>query len=103
MRARLIFLFRLLQVNTLSAMDPYNHYDETPDHLVAGRAAEAVCWTSGGAKDYPEHYKAGRARSGPPSVWRAGARARAAEGRKLSRPVAFGPLPPGAFGARSRA
>jgi LmbE family N-acetylglucosaminyl deacetylase len=58
-RARLIFLFRLLQVNTLIAMDPYNHYDENPDHLVAGRAAEAACWMSGGAKDYPEHYKAG--------------------------------------------
>src|SRR5687768_6072759 len=58
-RARLIFLFRLLQVNTLVAMDPYNHYDENPDHLVAARAAEAACWMSGGAKDYPEHYKAG--------------------------------------------
>jgi LmbE family N-acetylglucosaminyl deacetylase len=58
-RGRLIFLFRLLQVNTLIAMDPYNHYDENPDHRVAGRAAEAACWMSGGAKDYPEHYKAG--------------------------------------------
>ena len=56
-RARLIFLFRLLQVDTLVAMDPYNHYDENPDHLVAARAAEAACWMSGGAKDYPEHYK----------------------------------------------
>jgi len=58
-RARLIFLFRLLQVDTLVAMDPYNHYDENPDHLVAGRAAEAACWMSGGQKDYPEHYKVG--------------------------------------------
>jgi len=58
-RARLIFLFRVLQVNTLVAMDPYNHYDENPDHLVAARAAEAACWMSGGAKDYPEHYRAG--------------------------------------------
>src|SRR5262245_37459475 len=58
-RARLIFLFRVLQVNTLVAMDPYNHYDENPDHLVAGRAAEAACWMSGGPKDYPEHYKLG--------------------------------------------
>ena len=58
-RARLIFLFRLLQVNTIVAMDPYNHYDENPDHLVAARAAEAACWMSGGGKDYPEHYKAG--------------------------------------------
>jgi LmbE family N-acetylglucosaminyl deacetylase len=58
-RARLIFLFRVLQVDTLIAMDPYNHYDENPDHLVAGRAAEAACWMAGGGKDYPEHYKAG--------------------------------------------
>jgi LmbE family N-acetylglucosaminyl deacetylase len=58
-RARLIFLFRLLQVDTLVAMDPYNHYDENPDHLVAGKAAEAACWMSGGQKDYPEHYKMG--------------------------------------------
>jgi LmbE family N-acetylglucosaminyl deacetylase len=58
-RARLIFLFRLLQVNTIVAMDPYNHYEENPDHLVAARAAEAACWMSGGGKDYPEHYRAG--------------------------------------------
>jgi len=58
-RARLIFLFRVLQVTTIVAMDPYNHYDENPDHLVAGRVAEAACWMSGGPKDYPEHYKAG--------------------------------------------
>jgi LmbE family N-acetylglucosaminyl deacetylase len=58
-RARLIFLFRVLQVNTIITMDPYNHYEENPDHLVAGRAAESACWMAGGAKDYPEHYKAG--------------------------------------------
>lgn len=58
-RARLIFLFRLLQVNTILVMDPYDHYDENPDHLVVGRAAEAACWMAGGGKDYPEHYRAG--------------------------------------------
>lgn len=58
-RQRLIFLFRVLQVNTIIAMDPYNHYDENPDHLVVGRAAEAACWLSGAGKDYPEHYRAG--------------------------------------------
>jgi len=58
-RARLIFLFRMLQVNTVFAMDPYDHYDENPDHIVAGKAVEGACWMSGGAKDYPEHYKAG--------------------------------------------
>lgn len=58
-RQRLIFLFRFLQVNTIITMDPYNHYDENPDHLVAGRVVEAACWLSGAAKDYPEHYRAG--------------------------------------------
>ena len=58
-RARLIFLFRLLQVNTVVCMDPYNHYDENPDHIVAGKAVEGACWMSGSDKDYPEHYKLG--------------------------------------------
>jgi LmbE family N-acetylglucosaminyl deacetylase len=59
LRARLIFLFRLLQVKTIVAMDPYNQYDENPDHIVAGKAVEGAAWMAGGAKDYPEHYKAG--------------------------------------------
>jgi len=58
-RSRLIFLYRVLQVNTIITMDPYNHYEENPDHLVAGRAAEAACWMAGGSKDYPEHYQLG--------------------------------------------
>jgi len=58
LRARLIFLFRVLQVNTIFSMDPYNHYDENPDHIFAGKAVEGACWMSGG-RDYPEHFKAG--------------------------------------------
>ena len=58
-RARLIFLYRALQVNAVILMDPYDHYEENPDHLVAARAAEAACWMAAGGKDYPEHYKAG--------------------------------------------
>ncbi|MEZ5354446.1 MAG: PIG-L family deacetylase [Bryobacteraceae bacterium] len=58
-RARLIFLFRALQVNTIITMDPYNHYEENPDHLVAARATEAACWMAGASKDYVEHYRAG--------------------------------------------
>jgi LmbE family N-acetylglucosaminyl deacetylase len=59
LRSRLIFLFRLLQVDTIVCMDPYNHYDENPDHIMAGKAVEGACWMSGASKDYPEHYKAG--------------------------------------------
>jgi len=58
LRARLIFLFRVLHVNTVFTMDPYNHYDENPDHIVVGKAVETACWMAGG-RDYPEHYKAG--------------------------------------------
>lgn len=58
-RARLIFLFRALRVDTIVTMDPYNHYDENPDHLVAARATEAACWMAGASKDYIEHYRAG--------------------------------------------
>ncbi len=60
-RQRLIFLFRLLQVNTVFLMDPYDHYDENPDHLVVGRAVEAACWMAspGGGREYPEQLKAG--------------------------------------------
>ena len=63
LRARLILLFRHLQVNTVIAMDPYNHYDENPDHIVAGKVVEAANWMSAaksfGWGDYPEHFKAG--------------------------------------------
>jgi hypothetical protein len=58
LRARLIFLFRALRINTIFTMDPYNHYDENPDHIVVGKAVEGACWMSG-SRDYPEHYKAG--------------------------------------------
>ncbi len=40
-RQRLMFLFRLLQVNTIFAMDPYDHYDENPDHLHAPEQLKA--------------------------------------------------------------
>src|SRR5215467_16271153 len=59
LRSRLIFLFRLLQVNTVVCMDPYNHYDENPDHIIVGKAVEGACWMAGSARDYAEHYRAG--------------------------------------------
>src|SRR5579871_1593530 len=60
-RQRLIFLFRLLQVNTVVAMDPYDQHDENPDHLVMGKAVETACWMAGtgGGREYPEQLKAG--------------------------------------------
>jgi len=61
LRQRLIFMLRLLQVDTVFVMDPYDHYDENPDHLVVGKAVETACWmsTPGGGREYPEQLKAG--------------------------------------------
>lgn len=59
LRARLIFLFRLLKVDTVFSYDPWGHYEENPDHYVTARAVEAACWMSGGKLDIPEHFAAG--------------------------------------------
>lgn len=60
-RARLIFLFRFLKVDTIICYDPIAHYEENPDHYVTSQVVEAACWMAGGTKDYPEHFAAGLA------------------------------------------
>src|SRR5690349_4645092 len=59
LRLRLIFLFRLLKVDTVICYDPWGHYEENPDHYVTASAVEAACWMAGTAKDYPEQLDAG--------------------------------------------
>jgi len=59
LRARLVFLFRLLQVDTVFTFNPWGHGEENPDHWVTARAVEAASWMSGMDKDYPEHLAAG--------------------------------------------
>lgn len=59
LRLRLIFLFRLLKVDTVVCYDPWGHYEENPDHYVTASAVEAACWMAGMGKDYPEHFDAG--------------------------------------------
>lgn len=59
LRGRLIFLFRLLKVDTIFSYDPWGHYEENPDHYVTAQAVEAACWMSGGKLDLPEHFAAG--------------------------------------------
>jgi LmbE family N-acetylglucosaminyl deacetylase len=59
LRARLIFLFRLLKVNTILSYDPWGHYEENPDHYVTAQCVEAACWMAGGRLDLPEHFAAG--------------------------------------------
>lgn len=58
-RIRLIFLFRLLKVDTVVGYDPWGHYEENPDHYVTAKQVEAACWMAGMDKDYPEHFAAG--------------------------------------------
>ncbi len=59
LRARFIFLFRLLKVDVVISYDPWGHYEENPDHYVTAASVEAACWMAGGSKDYPEHFAAG--------------------------------------------
>jgi LmbE family N-acetylglucosaminyl deacetylase len=58
-RGRLIFLFRLLKVDTIITYDPWGHYEENPDHYITATAVEAARWMAGGGRDYPEHLAAG--------------------------------------------
>lgn len=58
LKARLIFLFRLLKVDTIISWDPWEHYEENPDHTVTAIAVEAARWMAGSA-DYPEFLDAG--------------------------------------------
>jgi LmbE family N-acetylglucosaminyl deacetylase len=59
LRGRLIFLFRLLKIDTVLSYDPWGHYEENPDHYVTAQAVEAACWMAGGKLDLPEHFAAG--------------------------------------------
>jgi LmbE family N-acetylglucosaminyl deacetylase len=56
---RLIFLIRLLKVDTVVGWDPWAHDEENPDHYTTARALEAACWMAGRAYDFPEHFAAG--------------------------------------------
>lgn len=53
LKGRLIFLFRLLKVDTVICYDPWSQYEENPDHYVTAKAVEAACWEAG-SHDYPE-------------------------------------------------
>lgn len=65
MRARLVFLFRLLKVDTVLVYDPSMLYERNPDHYVTARAVESACWMANSEWDYPEHFKAGLTPHGP--------------------------------------
>jgi LmbE family N-acetylglucosaminyl deacetylase len=56
---RIIFLIRLLKVDTVVSWDPWAHDEENPDHYMVARAVEAACWMAGRDHDYPEQFAAG--------------------------------------------
>ncbi len=56
---RLIFLIRLLKVDTVVCWDPWAHDEENPDHVQIARGIEAACWMAGRKHDYPEQLAAG--------------------------------------------
>jgi LmbE family N-acetylglucosaminyl deacetylase len=59
LQCRLIFLIRLLKVDTVVCWDPWAHDEENPDHVQIARGVEAACWMAGRAHDYPEQFAAG--------------------------------------------
>jgi LmbE family N-acetylglucosaminyl deacetylase len=56
---RLIFLIRLLKVDTVVGWDPWGHDEENPDHYSVARALEAACWMAGRFHDFEEQFAAG--------------------------------------------
>ncbi len=59
MRERLIYLIRLLKIDTVICYDPRGSYNENANHYVTAQIAESACWMAEGKKDYPEHFAAG--------------------------------------------
>ena len=53
-KGRLIFLFRLLKIDTVICYDPWGQYEENPDHYITAKAVEAARWMAGMSTDYPE-------------------------------------------------
>ena len=69
LKARLIFLFRLLKVDTVICWDPWEHYEENPDHIATAHAIEASRWMAGMRTDYPEQLDAGLEPHSPMEVY----------------------------------
>lgn len=59
LQCRLIFLIRLLKVDTVVCWDPWAHDEENPDHWATARGLEAACWMAGRDHDFPEQFAAG--------------------------------------------
>ena len=68
-RARLIFLFRVLRVDTVIVYDPSSLYERNPDHVITAKAVESAFWMASSRWDYPEHFKAGLTPHGPQDAY----------------------------------
>ena len=58
-RSRVVFLIRMLKVDTVLTFNPWGHGEENPDHWMTGRVVEESCWMAGMGNDFPEHLEAG--------------------------------------------
>ena len=58
-RARLIFLFRLLKVDTVIGLRPSALYERNPDHYITAAPLSPRAAMAASEWDYPEHFKAG--------------------------------------------
>jgi len=59
LRARLVFLFRALKIDSVFTFNPWGHNEENPDHYITAQAVEAARWMAGMDKDYPEQVACG--------------------------------------------
>jgi LmbE family N-acetylglucosaminyl deacetylase len=59
LQCRLIFLIRLLKVDTVICWDPWAHDEENPDHYQLARTIETASWMAGRPHDFPEQLAAG--------------------------------------------
>lgn len=59
MRERMIYLIRLLKIDTIVCYDPWGTYEENPDHYVTAQVMESACWMAGMGRDYPEQLAGG--------------------------------------------
>ncbi len=58
LKMQLIYLIRALKVDTIITFDPYNLYEENPDHTFTAQAVMPASWHAGGRTDYPEFAQA---------------------------------------------
>jgi LmbE family N-acetylglucosaminyl deacetylase len=59
LQCRLIFLIRMLKIDTVICWDPWAHDEENPDHYQLARAIETAGWMAGRPHDFPEQLAAG--------------------------------------------